>query len=73
MAQKLIGGIPGDFDLPANFIIQVTAVDPSSGATVSGVKASNVVIVAAPITPDTTDDSGFKAVGPFLYVPGPGA
>lgn len=71
MAQKLVAGIPPDFDLPANYVVQLTAVDPSSGAVVSGVNVSNVVIMAAPVTPDTTDSGPlFKATTP-LWLPTP--
>ena len=59
--------MPPDFDLPANFIVQLTAVDPTSGLAVSGVTVSNVAIMAAPITPDTSTDTA--AVLPSLFVP----
>jgi hypothetical protein len=72
MAQKLTASLPPDLNLPANFIIQISAVDPSTGAVVSGVKASNVAIIAEPMTPDTSDSS-LEPVGPFLLVPGPAA
>ena len=72
MAQKLTAGFPPDFDLPANFIVRVSALDPTTGALVSGVNVSNVAIVADSLTPGTSD-SGFEPVGPFLLVPGPGA
>ena len=72
MAQKLTAGFPPDLDLPANFIVQLSAVNPSTGALVSGVNVSNVAIMALPAVPGT-DDSGLEPVGPFLLVPGPGA
>jgi hypothetical protein len=72
MAQKLTASMPADFDLPPNFIVQLSAVDPTTGALVSGVNISNVAIMALPAVPGT-DDSGFEPVGPFLLVPGPGA
>ena len=72
MAQKLTAGFPPDLDLPANFIVQLSAVNPSTGALVSGVNVSNVAIMATPVTPGTSD-SGFEPVGPYLLVPGPGA
>ena len=58
MAQKLTAALPPDFDLPANFVVQFTAVDPTSGALVSGVNVSNVAIMAEPVVPLTSDDSG---------------
>ena len=72
MAQKLTAALPPDLDLPSSFIVQLTAVDPNTGAVVSGVNVSNVAIVADSLTPGTSD-SGFEPVGPFLLVPGPGA
>lgn len=71
MAQKLTAALPPDFDLPSNFIVQLTAVDPTSGATVSGVKVSNVAIMASPVTPDTVDsEPGFVPTTP-LWLPVP--
>ena len=58
MAQKLKAAIPQDYDFPANWIVQLTAVDPSTGALVANVNVSNVAIVAAPLTPSTTDGGG---------------
>jgi len=57
MAQKLTADLPPDFDLPPNFIIELTAVSPTTGNTVAGVKVSNVAIMAAPVTPATDDGS----------------
>ena len=71
MAQKLTADLPPDFDLPANFVVQLTAVDPTSGNVVSGVKVSNVAIMASPITPDTQDSGpGFVPTTP-LWLPVP--
>jgi hypothetical protein len=55
MAQKLTAALPPDLDLPANFIVRVSALDPTTGALVSGVNVSNVAIVADSLTPDTAD------------------
>jgi hypothetical protein len=71
MAQKLTAAFPPDFDLPANFIVELTAVDPATGADVAGVLVSNVAIMAAPITPDTTDsEAPFPPATP-LWLPVP--
>jgi hypothetical protein len=71
VAQKLVAGFPPDYDLPANFIIQLNAVDPTTGATVAGVKVSNVAIVASPVTPDTSDSGiEFVPTNP-LWLPAP--
>lgn len=71
MAQKLTADLPPDFDLPANFVVQLTAVDPTTGNVVSGVKVSNVAIMAAPVTPGTADTEPlFKPTAP-LWLPTP--
>jgi hypothetical protein len=71
MAQKLTAALPADFDLPANFIVQLTAVDPATGALVTGVNVSNVAIMAAPITPDTVDTEPLFAPTTPLWLPVP--
>lgn len=58
MAQKINAGMPPDLDLPANFVISLTAVDPTTGALVSGVNVTNVAIVADNKVPSTAPDSG---------------
>jgi len=55
VAKKLTASMPGEFDLPPNFIVQVTALDATAGTLVSGVNVSNVAIMAAPVTPSTED------------------
>jgi hypothetical protein len=57
MAQKLTAAIPADLDLPANFIVQLSAVDPSTGALVSGINVSGVAIIAQPAIPGTADEA----------------
>jgi hypothetical protein len=71
MAQKLTASFPSDFDLPANFIVQLTAVDPTSGAVVSGVLVSNVAIMAAPVDPDTADTADVFVPTTPLWLPVP--
>lgn len=69
MAQKVDVSMPQDLDLPAGWTVRVTAVD-GTGVVVSGVKVSNMAIVAdAPLGAD----AGQLSVGPFMLVPGPGA
>lgn len=71
MAKPLNAALPPDFDLPANFIVQLTAVDPNTGAVVSGVNVSNVAIMAAPVTPDTTDTEPLFTPTTPLWLPVP--
>lgn len=46
MAQPLVVGMPDRIDIGAGYVLQVTAVNPTTGATVSGVNVSNMVIEA---------------------------
>ena len=55
MSQKLTAGLPDNTELNAGYQIQITALDPATGAAVSGVTVSNVFIVADPIFTDTSD------------------
>lgn len=69
MAQPLIAAMPQDLDLGGGWIVRITAVDPASGAPVTGVKVSNVVITADPLSgaveaPPT--DDGLPAPIPLL-------
>ena len=45
MAAPLEGGIPPGLDLNANYTIQFTALDPTTGAVVSGVNVSNASLL----------------------------
>ncbi len=71
MAQKLTAALPPDFDLPANFIVQLAAVDPTTGANVSGVNVSRVAIMANPVVPDTTDTEPLFVPTTPLWLPIP--
>jgi hypothetical protein len=41
-AQPLIAGLPPDCELSAGYVIRVVALDPTTGATVTGVTLSDV-------------------------------
>ena len=73
MAQKLTASMPENLDLQANYVVQITAVDPTTGALVSGINVSNVAIMAEQITPASSGGGQdlLTPVGPYLYVPGP--
>lgn len=62
-------GLPEDLDIGPGYTLRVTALDPTSGNPVSGVKVSNLVFTADQIsgTPEALQ------VGPFMLVPGPNA
>jgi len=66
MAQPLIVTLPPGLDLWPGCIIRVTAVDPSTGNTVAGVRVSNISIEGTSDSPDEL------AYGPFMLVTGPG-
>jgi hypothetical protein len=65
MAQPLIVTLPPGLDLWPGCTIRVTAVNPTTGAVVSGVKVSNVTIEGASDTPLALE------YGPFMLVTGP--
>jgi hypothetical protein len=65
VAQPLIVTLPPNLDLWEGCIIRVTAVSPTTGATVAGVRVSNVSFEGASDNPDEL------AYGPFMLVTGP--
>lgn len=71
MAQKLTANFPPDLDLPANFIVRVTAVNPTTGALVSGVNVSGVAIVADNLSPATADETPSFVPTTPLWLPVP--
>ena len=42
MPQPLTAGLPPSLQLPAGYVVRVTALDPVSGAAVGGVNVSSV-------------------------------
>lgn len=66
MAQPLIANMPKDLDLGGGFVLRITAVDPSTGATVTGVKVSNLVMTVDPISGAVETDPGPEAFPPPL-------
>jgi hypothetical protein len=69
VAQPLIAPMPKDLDLGGGFVLRITAVDPTTGAQVTGVKVSNVVMTVDPISgaiepPVTPGD--LNAPSPYL-------
>lgn len=69
MALPVVAGLPPALDLTAGYIVRVSAVDPTSGDLVSGVKIGSVVITAS-----SPGGAGPQLQsGQFQLVPGPGA
>jgi hypothetical protein len=66
MAQKLVASMPDQLDLDANWQVVFTAVDPTSGAEVSGVTFSNACLEVTQVTPGTAED---LVAGPFQLIP----
>lgn len=62
--------MPPDYDLDDTYQIRVTALNPSTGAVVAGVKVGAVTFMVDRIAGSGDLDVGF---GPFMLVPGPGA
>lgn len=69
MAQKLTAALPPDFDLGANFVVRLAAVDPTTGANVSGVTVSNVALMAKAVVAALAQDPDPDFVPLFLPVP----
>ena len=69
MAQKLTGNWPDTLDIGDGWTIEWAAVDPTTGAAVSGVVVTNANVVANDVSPAVSD----AQAGPFMLVPGPGA
>lgn len=61
---------PADLDLADGWTLRITALDPTTGAPVSGVRVSNFAIECATVG---ETDAQQLAVGEFQLVPGPGA
>lgn len=68
MARPLIAGLPPDCDLPDGYIVRFNAIDPNTGAAITGVQVSAVSIFATNLGLETSE-----TFGPFKLVPGPGA
>lgn len=69
MAQPLIASMPKDLDLGGGWIVRLTAVDPTTGAAVSGVKVSNVVITVDPLAGAVEQPPGTGGqAAPFPYL-----
>lgn len=67
MAKPYDASMPAELDLTGGYTIQLTALDPGSGATVSGITVSNLVLLVNTVGATVPTD---LAVGPYLLVPG---
>lgn len=69
MAQPFQVALPPNRYLSDGDVITITAIDPTTGNTVSGVKVNNVILELELLSGAASALSS----GPFLYVPGPDA
>lgn len=69
MAQPIDIDMPQDLDVGPTYTVRVTAIDPNSGALVSGVNVGTVVITAALVQ----GTAGGLETGQWFLLPGPGA
>lgn len=69
MAQKLAAGIPSALDLEQSWRIQFAAVDPTSGAAVSGVKISNAAIICTQVGPTGGDAALLNEAPLWVAIP----
>lgn len=73
MTAPLQASMPQFTQLGVNSRIDVEALDPTTGAAVSGVTVTNVDIYADVLDAPTSPDGGGTTAGPFMFVSGPGA
>lgn len=69
MSQPLTVALPPNVNLWGDCIVRVTAIDPTTGSTVSGVDVSNVTLQVI----QTAGGADQLTVGQWRLVPGPGA
>lgn len=69
MAQKIDVALPEDVVIGDGWTVEWDAVDPNTGASVSGVIVSDANVTAA----DESAGGSSGPLGPFMLVPGPGA
>lgn len=70
MAKPLTTGYPGDLVLYGGYVLELAALDPTTGAAIANVNVSKLV-VEIQLGADTTPEQ--LADGPYQLVPGPGA
>ena len=70
MALPLVVTLPPNIHLSGGCVVRVAALDPTSGAVVTGVNISDVSLQVDEITGGAADE---LQLGQWLLVPGPGA
>ena len=69
-APAYIQSMPPDMLLSDGYTIRLSAIDPTTGADVTGVTVTDYSIFGANLAAIPNED---YAYGPFMLVPGPGA
>ena len=70
MSEPLIVALPAGLDMNDAYQIRVTALDPTTGDTVSGVNVGTVTLIVESVSGGDLTSGTF---GPFLLVPGASA
>lgn len=70
MAAPQNAPMPQQYDLNDDYIIRLTALDATTGATVAGVNVGTVTLMVDNLSGGSLVSGTF---GPFMLVPGPGA
>lgn len=70
MSAPVDVSMPANLDLGQGYSLRITALDPSTGNLVGGVKVGQVVITATNIVGGDLTSGGFF---PFALISGPGA
>jgi hypothetical protein len=71
MAQKVKAALPPTMDLSASFQIVFTALDPTTGALVSGVDVSNGYMLVQQVSPGTAEQLAQTPLWIPLPLPAP--
>lgn len=66
MPEPLIASLPLDLVLSSGYVIRLTALDESTGATVTGVRATDVAFQVRPINTDGSVSGQSDAPSPLL-------
>lgn len=68
MAEPLIAPMPPNCSLGVDCTVEVVAISPTDGSTITGVTVANYSIYI-----ETAASGATLSYGPFMLVPGPGA
>lgn len=73
MAAPVMVAFPAQVDIDANYTVRFTALSPTDGSVVAGVKISNASILASPVSaaspPDGTPAPGADVAPLFVPIP----